>query len=75
MLIKLLLGRHAGEVCDISNEVALDLINIGRATRAFNEQADRGPRLAAAAQPAIAIEPAAGRTKASRSAAKKGGTR
>jgi hypothetical protein len=57
MYIKMTQGRYAGKVRDISNDVALDLINDGRATRAFVEE----PRPQAA--PVSPAKPAAGKTK------------
>lgn len=61
MYIKLVYGRNAGEVRDISNDVALMLIQQGRATRAFTD--DPQPRLQAEAMPAVAVEPATGKKK------------
>jgi hypothetical protein len=54
MLIKQLQGRYAGEIQDISNDVALDLIRLGRAARPFTEEnrADRQPAPPCMAKPA-----------------------
>lgn len=46
MYIKVLDGRHAGKVRDIDNGTALELLAIGRATKAFGETAQPRPQAA-----------------------------
>ena len=50
MLVKILAGRNAGEIRDISNDVALDMIRAGRFGAANAPEAP-APRIVAAEPP------------------------
>jgi len=50
MYVKVLQGRFKGEVRELSNDVALDMIKLGRVGRAFQDEA----------APAVVAAPAAG---------------
>ena len=52
MLVKVLAGRHAGEIRDVSNESALEMIRQGRYGQAFAPES-AAPRVVAA-EPSVA---------------------
>jgi hypothetical protein len=57
MYVKLLAGRYAGEVRDLSNEAAMGLLANGRAGRAFVEENAASAPASAEAAPVQAIKP------------------
>lgn len=63
MLVKMLEGRYAGEVRDIENGTALELLRLGRVAHAFNDEnvtpshPVASTAITPAAEPAKAMKP------------------
>jgi hypothetical protein len=58
MLVKMLDGRYAGEVRDIENGTALELLRLGRVAHAFNDAIATPSHPVASGGDASAVEPA-----------------